>query len=198
MNLSKHPLLKQCYDVMQAIEMCGASPALTAAVIKAGELLESIDKQLHPENYKPITTPSMSDQTIEQELQAKGKTAPRITPADIEANIASEFYFTASQGAWAAAYEIGEESKLRPDALELLTFCVLVLRNGAKVVGINYGPVSAANFDADIARRESRAHAIEQVWPLMGYELRSKLARAAEADAMPRPTSDAPIAHIPV
>ena len=31
----------------------------------------------------------MNDQPIEQEIQAKGKTAPRVTPADIEANIAS-------------------------------------------------------------------------------------------------------------
>jgi cardiolipin synthase len=32
----------------------------------------------------------MTDQAIEQEIQAKGLTAPRITPADIEANIVSE------------------------------------------------------------------------------------------------------------
>ena len=35
----------------------------------------------------------MNDQAIEQEIQAKGKTAPRVTPADIEANIAHEYYF---------------------------------------------------------------------------------------------------------
>jgi len=41
----------------------------------------------------------MNDQTIEQEIQDKGAdVAPRITPADIEANIASVFYFTAAQG----------------------------------------------------------------------------------------------------
>ncbi len=40
----------------------------------------------------------MNDHQIEQEIQAKGLTAPRITPADIEANIASEFYFTAADG----------------------------------------------------------------------------------------------------
>ena len=38
----------------------------------------------------------MNDQQIEQEIQAKGLTAPRVTPADIEANIASEHYFTAA------------------------------------------------------------------------------------------------------
>ena len=39
-----------------------------------------------------------NDQTIEAQIQAKGKTAPRVTPADIEANIASEHYFTAGVG----------------------------------------------------------------------------------------------------
>lgn len=40
----------------------------------------------------------MNDQEIEQEIQAKGLTAPRVTPDDIEANIASEHYFTAAEG----------------------------------------------------------------------------------------------------
>jgi hypothetical protein len=40
-----------------------------------------------------------TDAQIEAEIQAKGKTAARITPADIEANIASEHYFTAGEGA---------------------------------------------------------------------------------------------------
>ena len=41
---------------------------------------------------------STTDETIEQEIQAKGLTAQRVTPADIEANIASEYYFTAADG----------------------------------------------------------------------------------------------------
>lgn len=40
---------------------------------------------------------TMDDQSIEQEIQAKGKTAPRVTPADIEAEIVSEHYFTAGE-----------------------------------------------------------------------------------------------------
>ena len=43
----------------------------------------------------------MTDNQIEQEIQAKGKTAARVTPADIEANIANEHYFTAADGAMA-------------------------------------------------------------------------------------------------
>lgn len=37
-----------------------------------------------------ISSPRTDDAGIEQEIQAKGLTAPRVTPADIEANIASQ------------------------------------------------------------------------------------------------------------
>ena len=45
-----------------------------------------------------IESPRTDDSAIEQEIKAKGLTAPRVTPADIEANIASEHYFTAREG----------------------------------------------------------------------------------------------------
>lgn len=47
----------------------------------------------------------MTDSDIEQEIQAKGLTAPRVTPADIEANIASEHYFTAADGVLASTIQ---------------------------------------------------------------------------------------------
>ena len=43
-----------------------------------------------------------NDQAIEQKIQTKGLTAARITPADIEANIISEHYFTAWDGSTAS------------------------------------------------------------------------------------------------
>lgn len=122
----------------------------------------------------------MSDAAIEQEIVAKGLTAPRITPQDIEDNIVGTFYFTAQNGA------VGANSALNGPlvgSLSLVTFCVLVLRNGAKVVGINYGPVSPENFDAAIGREEARKAAIEEIWPLMGYQLRSELAAVKSVDS---------------
>lgn len=168
----------------------------------------------------------MTDQSIEQEIKAKGLAAPRITPEDIEANISAEYFFTAEQavsgfngamvdrflgwklpkdfapdagisfneGAWwpsgtnllhaEQAKEMLQHvvggSPVMP-GLNLMTFCVIVLKNGTKVVGINYGPVSPENFDAGRGRTEARANAIEQIWPLLGYELRSKLAEGGAA-----------------
>lgn len=114
----------------------------------------------------------MNDQTIEQEIQAKGKTAARITPTDIEANIASEHYFTATEAL--VGQTRGPEWQATPAALDLLTFCVLVLRNGFTVTGES-ACASPENFDAEIGRKVARANAIQKIWPLMGYELKNKL-----------------------
>ena len=116
---------------------------------------------------------------IEQEIQAKGLTAPRVTPADIEANIASEHYFTAADGYRSAPCfdPNGQPADCLPPPapLELLTFCVLVLKNGFTVTGES-ACASPENFDAEIGRRIARENAVQKIWPLMGYELRSKLA----------------------
>lgn len=118
-----------------------------------------------------------TDQTIEAEIQAKGLTAPRITPADIEANIASAHYFTANDGVMGA---IGHYSNnVEHDTpLHLLTFCVLVLRNGFTVTGES-ACASPENFDAEVGRKIAFSNAVQKIWPLMGYELKCRLAREA-------------------
>lgn len=125
-----------------------------------------------------------TDQTIEKEIQAKGKTAARVTPADIEANIVSEHYFTAADGkAGAVAYKRAAQGLgMYPDdlpqqevPLALLTFCVLLLKNGFTVTGES-ACASPENFDAEIGRKIARQNAVQKIWPLMGYELRSQLA----------------------
>ena len=115
----------------------------------------------------------MTDKTIEQEIQSKGLTAPRITPDDIEANIAGEYFFTALDGVEEAT---GEWTVPHAYTLGLLTFCVLVLRNGFTVTGES-ACASPENFDAEIGRKIARQNAVAKIWPLMGYELRSALYR---------------------
>ena len=123
-----------------------------------------------------VQSPRTDDGAIEAEIIAKGLTAPRITPAALEDNITSEFYFTAAEGVYGASEH--EVSSVRAGtALGLLTFCVLVLRNGFTVTGES-ACASPENFDADVGRKIARANAVQKVWPLMGYELRSKLSGA--------------------
>lgn len=116
--------------------------------------------------------------TIEQEIQSKGLTAPRVTPADIEAEIASEHYFTAADGARTedfyieAAENTATQLGFRP--LQLLTFCVLVLKNGFTVTGES-ACASPENFDAEIGRKIARQNAVQKIWPLLGFRLRDRL-----------------------
>lgn len=127
-----------------------------------------------------------TDQSIEQEIQAKGLTAPRVTPADIEANISGEYYFTAGQGAvHTSAVHVGAnwlEPAMPP--LTLLTFCVLVLRNGFTVTGES-ACASPENFDAEVGRKIARANAVNKVWPLMGYVLKEQLYQRAAPPVAP-------------
>jgi len=130
----------------------------------------------------------MSDDQIEQEIQAKGLTAPRVTPDDLQKNIASEHYFTAGEGV-IGAFAADELRKNAGDAtvqagaahpdllkpsLNLLTFCVLVLRNGFTVTGES-ACASPENFDPEIGRKIARQNAEQKIWPLMGYALKQKL-----------------------
>ena len=122
----------------------------------------------------------MNDNEIEQEIQDKGLTAPRVTPADIEANIASEIYFTASDGRHGAIERqtyVGREACTHGDLspLDLLTFCTLILRNGFTVTGES-ACASPKNFDAELGRKIARQNAINNVWPLMGYALKNDIA----------------------
>lgn len=123
----------------------------------------------------------MNDNEIEKEVQAKGLTAPRVTPADVENEIASEHYFTALQGARMEGLDyldkLGQVSRPAPlvPVLGQLTFCVLVLRNGFTVTGES-ACASPENFDELLGRKIARQNAVGKVWPLLGFRLRDKLA----------------------
>ena len=120
----------------------------------------------------------MTDQTIEHEIQAKGKTAPRVTPDDIENNIVKEVFFTAADG-MAGAWRNGEgknQGAVNTEH-ELLTFCVLTMRNGFTVTGES-ACASPENFDAEIGKKIARQNAVNKIWPLMGYELKQRLSQA--------------------
>lgn len=108
-------------------------------------------------------------------------TAPRVTPADIEANIVSEHFFTALDGATARSEDIvnvwhsDKDYGTEQVSLGLLTFCVLVLSNGFTVTGES-ACASPENFDSEIGRKIARQNAVSKMWPLLGYALKERLA----------------------
>jgi hypothetical protein len=153
-------------------------------------IIESGGLEFHVERYQPTNqteTTMNNDQTIEQEIIAKGKTAPRITPSDIEANIADEAYFTAHDGVIGKAFDAGlidePTGVTAHTSLGLLTFCVLVLKNGFTVTGES-ACASPENFDAEIGRKVARQNAVQKIWPLMGYQLRDRLHNVAIMPAL--------------
>jgi len=112
-----------------------------------------------------IQSPRTDDAGIEAEIIAKGLTAPRVTPADLNDNIAGVHCFTAG------------EATGKPDdvALSLLTFCVIIMRNGFTVTGES-ACASPENFDAEIGKKIAFENAKQKMWPLMGYALKQRLA----------------------
>lgn len=97
---------------------------------------------------------------------AEGRTAPRVSLDDIKANIAAEYYGTGDK--------LFSGSPMMP-SMEVLTIYVIVLRNGFTIIGKS-APASADNFDPDLGRKLAYEDAVRQIWPLMGYALREKLA----------------------
>lgn len=120
----------------------------------------------------------MTNKKIEQLIQEKGLTAPRVTPQDLQDNIASAHYFTARDGIVGVELDAGlideASGTSTHESLGMLTFCVLVLKNGFTVTGES-ACASPENFNAEIGRKIARQNAEQKIWPLMGYHLKQKL-----------------------
>ena len=100
------------------------------------------------------TSAPVTDPVIEQEIQAKGLTAPRVTPDMVDAAI------------------VGEQYYVFPGTT--LTVCCLTLANGFAVTGES-ACASPENFDAELGQKIARQNARDKIWALEGYALRSKL-----------------------
>ncbi|MNN10197.1 hypothetical protein D3C81_1231140 [compost metagenome] len=107
----------------------------------------------------------------------------RLTMADLEAEIASKFFFTANDGVLGSRpgfEELGQLPEI-PEGFARLTFCVLTLHNGHREVGTNYGSVDPANFSEVDAQRYAYEDAIAKLWSPLGFRLRDQLHREGQA-----------------
>lgn len=109
----------------------------------------------------------MSIQDTER-ASAANATAPRVALTDIEAAISARHDFTAG----AALDAMGHPNDA---AFCLLSICLLKMKNGFIVIGKS-APAAPENFNAELGRKFAYEDAIRQLWPLMGYALREKLA----------------------
>lgn len=93
-------------------------------------------------------------QSVEQEIQEKGLTAPRVTSERLEKVIVGVEYHR-FQGT-------------------TVTVCLLLLENGYSVVGES-ACADSANFDEKLGKRIAKDNAKQKIWALEGYLLRQKL-----------------------
>lgn len=107
---------------------------------------------------------SKDEQAIEQEIQRKGLTAPRLTPQHIDETIVSE------------AFHVFPGTTL--------TVCALTLRNGFLVTGES-AAASPSNFDEELGRKIARDNARNKIWALEGYLLRENLSLRAALNSDP-------------
>lgn len=104
-----------------------------------------------------------TEQSIEQEIQANGLTSPRVTPADLTANIVhTEFVTHVSQSG------------------QVLRWAVLTTKSGYAVVGRPSVSVSKENDNEKIGRQVAYDNSRNELWPLMGYALKEKIFGGAQ------------------
>ncbi len=113
-------------------------------------------------------------------------TAPTVTPAAIEANIQEKHFFTAYEGVLGERFHHDKDDNDYdepgiPESMKLLTICVLVLSNGFTVLGQS-ACASPARYNKEIGEKIAYENAFQQIWALMGYELKTKLDATEQID----------------
>ena len=91
---------------------------------------------------------------IEKQIQAKNLNAPRLTPADIDAQIKYCEYWVVPN--------------------TTTTVCAMILQNNFVVTAMS-AAASMENFDREIGEKVAYANAHNQIWALEGYLLKQKL-----------------------
>lgn len=118
-------------------------------------------------------------QATEAECAANA-VAPRVSLADIEAAIYCRYDINGAD-AVIRAKRSGLAADYPPDdrgRLDLLSICILVMRNGFSVIGKS-ACASPENFNRELGKQLAYEDAVRQLWPLMGFALRDRLAAGA-------------------
>lgn len=95
-------------------------------------------------------------------------TSPRVSLADIEAEIEEIYYITGDEA-------LESYSGVAP-AFSSLTLCLIEMKNGYIIIGKS-APASPENFNPELGKKFAYEDCVRQLWPLMGFALREKLSK---------------------
>jgi hypothetical protein len=119
-----------------------------------GRLRRCIQQNRDESELRRRNTIMNDERKLEQEIQAKGLSAPRLTPDQIDGKVARSDYW------------------IVPNTT--CTVCAITLQNGYVVTGES-AAASPENFDERIGRQIAFKNAREKIWALEGYLLRQTL-----------------------
>ena len=109
----------------------------------------------------------------------------RVTQEMVEGEIVAVDYFTGAQGVAGAVFanllhnKVNDEETLErteeeyneaQKALEVLTICVVTVKNGFTFVGTS-APVDHKAFNAQKGREIARDRAVEQIWKFLAFRI---------------------------
>lgn len=114
--------------------------------------------------------------------------APRVTLKDIEAAVRERYDLNAWDAVAATEGVKINTALVEVHPLRTLSMCVLVMKNGFTVIGKS-APASPDNFDRDLGRKLAYEDCVRQLWPLMGFQLRTELQRDKEAEGALKSTT---------
>jgi hypothetical protein len=156
------------------LEACDAAMRWEKAQEDYASASLAIAQRLAKEGGKYVT----DNEAIEQEIQDKGLTAPRVTLAQVEGCIAYEYYITGGEIHEVVTPVIGSAAtSLTHNGagnFACLTVCILVLNNGFIVIGES-ACASPENLNEELGRKIARQNAVSKIWMLEGYVLKQRL-----------------------
>jgi hypothetical protein len=123
--------------------------------------------------------------------------APRVSLETIEASIAYRYDTTGGKIVAFDPRNAGQVVSGQAMSLNVLSVCILVMKNGFCVIGKS-APAVGSNYDEQLGKNFAYEDAVRQLWPMMGYALREKLfltnSLTSEGKSNPENTSGGSIA----
>lgn len=101
-------------------------------------------------------------------FEPKGKTVSIKQMNDL---VEAEYFYSGADAVGAGASPMSPKIY---QTLSLMTFCILIMKNGFKVTGES-ACVDPVNYNFELGKKYARENAISKLWPILGYELCTQL-----------------------